>query len=297
MPGQALHGIMTKDVLSEEDLGKVRDLADTCNAHEGLDLKLNWELMRARSGGRSSDFLYYDHGVLVGYLALDGFGEKLELTGMVHPGFRRRGVFSTLLDVAVRECEARRPARLLLVCERKSASGQAFVASTIARYDFSEYHLELDAQSGPRPDADGLPFRLADLRDIGALVRLDVVCFGGGEDAVRERVTRDLENPASRYYVVEREGEAIGKIGVALEDGGAYVRGVGVLPEYRGRGYGRRMLEATIDAMVAENRTSLALDVVCENSGALSLYLACGFQVTNCYDYYEYDLSSPRRLH
>ncbi len=296
MSEQARHGIMTREVLSKEDLREVSDLADTCNAHEGLDLKLNRELMRARAGGRSSDFLYYDHGVLVGYLALDGFGEKLELTGMVHPGFRRRGAFSTLLDAAVRECEARRPARLLLVCERKSASGQAFVASTVSRYDFSEYHLELDAQSSPRPAADGFRIRVADLQDIEALVRLDVICFGGGEDAVRERVTRDLEDPASRYYVAEREGEAIGKIGVALEVGGAYVRGVGVLPEYRGRGCGRRMLEATIDAMVAENRTSLKLDVVCENSGALSLYLACGFRVTNCYDYYEYDLSSPRRL-
>lgn len=297
MSGQARQGLMARQVLSEEDLVEVRVLADTCNAHEGLDLKLNWDLMRARSGGLPSDFLYYDHDALVGYLALDGFGEELELTGMVHPGFRRRGVFSTLLDAAVRECLRRKTSRLLLVCERKSASGQAFVASTVARYDSSEYHLELDAQNGRRPAADGFRFRLADIRDIGALVRLDVVCFGGGEDAVRERVTRDLENPASRYYVAEREGEAIGKIGVALEDGGAYVRGVGVLPEYRGRGYGRRMLEATIDAMVAENRTSLALDVVCENSGALSLYLACGFQVTNCYDYYEYDLSSPRRLH
>ena len=87
--------------------------------------------------------------------------------------------------------------------------------------------------------------------------------------------------------MAELDGTIVGKIGLVFEANGVYLRAFGVLPEYRGRGYGRFMLATTIATLRAEGQTHFSLDVATDNENALGLYQSCGFTVALAYDYYE----------
>src|SRR5947209_1607857 len=101
-------GFYKRQGLTTAELAQIEQLALLCNTYDGLDLKLNWETLRSRPSEQTNDFLYYAADQLVGYLALFSFNaQEAELSGMVHPDQRRRGIFSTLLQEAKRECEQR----------------------------------------------------------------------------------------------------------------------------------------------------------------------------------------------
>lgn len=54
--------------------------------------------------------------------------------------------------------------------------------------------------------------------------------------------------------------------------------GIGLLPDYRGRGIGRRLIEATIAAADAAGFERIELTVIAGNTRAMRLYEAVGFE-------------------
>ncbi len=282
--------LVKKQILNEADLAEIQALTALCNEYEGLNLKINWELLRAREPGQTSDFCYYRDGELIGYLALDGSGADFELTGMVQPAFRRQGIFRRLFAEVLLEAKRRGTTELLLVCENASVAGTAFARASATQYSFSEYHMELEAINVAAAPGFDLEFQLATSDDANLLTRLQALSFDQSEEAAHAHTIRDLTEDTSRTYIVRLKGAPIGKFGTVLEDNGVYIRGVGVVPDYRGRGYGRQILTWAIHQMIAEGHTHLSLDVATENRNALSLYQSCGFHETNVYDYYDVPL-------
>src|SRR5690348_17270226 len=102
MGEQMPEGLVRRNRLSAGELAEIEGLAAICRGYEGLELQLNFEVLRARPGTETNDFLYYAGGGLVGFLEM--YGAEVEVIGMVHPGHRRRGIFSTLLAAARAEC-------------------------------------------------------------------------------------------------------------------------------------------------------------------------------------------------
>jgi ribosomal protein S18 acetylase RimI-like enzyme len=245
--------------------------------------------MRARPADQVNDFLVYADGSLIGYAALDVMGRHGESTGMVAPHFRRRGIGGRLLAAVLAECRRRDIEQLLLVCEHSSASGNAFVAAQgeRLRFDSSEYHLDLYADQRRSPRApDILTLRPASMADADALTAIQAQAFGDPLDRSREDVLRRLTEPDSRCYAAERDGAAVGMVGTIPDEGGLYIRALGVLPKHQRRGYGRAILAAIVAEGLAEGYTRLSLDVATDNENALGLYQSCGFVVSNRYDYF-----------
>lgn len=279
------NGIVKGHKIIEDELDTVRELVARCNQYEQIDIKINWELLEDRKGDTISDFLFFQDGALVGYASLDGMNREFELTGLVHPDYRRRGIFRGLYTAAIDEAQHRGAQRVLLVCERASASGQAFVATTGAPYDNSEYRMVRDAAAGP-PATSAVQLRQVDLGEIELLTELQARSFDETEEAARAMQLYHLAEPECRVYIALLDGEPIGKIEAIVEDQGAYIRAFGVLPERRGRGYGRQTLSALIGMMLDEGRANLVLEVATENRNALGVYQSCGFQETTVYDYF-----------
>ena len=87
------HGLIAKSTLTPDEIAVISRLIDICNTHDGLRMRIGVEMLRERRQDETNDFLYYADGQLVGYLEADSYGRKeKELTGMVHPDFRRRGI-------------------------------------------------------------------------------------------------------------------------------------------------------------------------------------------------------------
>src|SRR5947199_8241483 len=121
MPDTTRQVLVKKYTLTEAEITEISHLIDICNTHDGLRMRIGLEMLRERSEGEINDFLYYVDGQLVGYLEADSWGKKeKELTGMVQPDFRRRGIFTALFTAAREELQQSGVQKMILVCEHKS---------------------------------------------------------------------------------------------------------------------------------------------------------------------------------
>jgi ribosomal protein S18 acetylase RimI-like enzyme len=289
------HGIVAKAGLSEADFVQVRHLEAICNQAEKINVKLNWELMRSRTTGAISDFCYFDQGQLVGYAPLDGFGDQYEVTALVYPAHRRQGIFRQLFAAARAEARQRRAGQLLLVNYRASTSGNATVVRLALPYHNSEYHMEAQADALPPLPASQIRLVHATSANVGQLARLMAINFGAGEWNRQAALAADIARGDGRYFLAEVESESVGHIGVVTSATEAYIRAVGIIPEWRGRGYGRQLLAAMVQKLLADGFQHFSLDVATDNRNALSLYQSCGFRETNIYDYYTVPLDAEDR--
>lgn len=274
--------------LDEHQLSEIRQLEEACNNFEGLTMKLNWDLLRKRPKQLVNDFLYYGESGLIGYLALYVFNRyEAEVSAMTHPQYRRQGIFTHLLAAAREEVQRRGIAGFLYICEQASPSGAKCMNAIGARYVSSEYRMDLVEPIRPGSCPVELEIRPARLEDVGALAQMDALCFGMAVEQRRVQLARTIVDSTRQTLVATVGPAAVGKIHVTDEgDSAAYIYAFCVLPEYRGKGYGKAILADTVRQLTAQGYESISLEVATENRRALALYEQCGFAVTTAYDYY-----------
>lgn len=211
--------ILRKQGLTQQELDDIVRLAGTCNDHESIDLKLNWDMLRKRPVNETNDFLCYAEDRLVGYLALYSFNsQETEISGMVHPDWRRKGIFSSLVTEAQEECRRRNIPQLLFICPSQSSSGKAFLTAAGSQYSFSEYTMELRS-NGNTQGKPGVHLRKAGFDDVELLTRLDSLGFGMPPEDAKTFVETAIRQPNATLYIADLQDQPIGKIGV-MKDGG-----------------------------------------------------------------------------
>jgi ribosomal protein S18 acetylase RimI-like enzyme len=288
------HTLVKKRTLTTKELVDIQQLAEICNRHDGLHMRLDWNLLTTRSGAEVSDFLYYQNDELVGYLMTYGFGnDERELIGMVHPTQRRQGIARTLLQAAQEEYTGHGVHELLLICEQCSTSGKAFVEAVGAHHSFSEHEMILTHFQPRNQFDDRLAFRQADSGDIAALASIMAATEGTLVEAEEPVIQQRIQDPVNRYYIAIFGDNAVGchepvgmlRLNEMDDEIGIY--SFAVIPDYQGRGYGRQMLEEAIYAVRAsQNQKTIMLDVDVTNERAFQLYHSCGFDIKTTYDYY-----------
>ncbi len=281
--------------LNEKQLQDIKNLEGACLSYEKLSMKLNWDMLNTRSDLENNDFLYYENDQLIGFLGLYGFGpqpEEIELTGMVHPEQRQKGIFKCLFAEAKKECFSREAGRILIISEKSCPSGTGFTKSTGAQYVFSEYRMKFNESAVPRFTSHGIKVRQAEANDYANIKKLDALCFGKSDESPAEE-TAPAESSYRTQYISELDGKFIGKIGVAMEGNDGYIFGFAINPEYRGRGFGRETLSLALLKLQTSNIRTVLLEVAVQNENALSLYKSCGFKEDTIYDYYELKLKQP----
>ena len=286
-------GIVIRQRLTEEQMAVVTELVTLCNAHDGIDISLLLEMAKDRTGNDTNDFLYYADGKLIGVLSLDSFGtEDKEMTGLVHPDYRRRGIFTALVNEAKANAKARGIHQLIFVCDRFSRSGQAFIEAIGAQYDFSEHRMMLVDFKGRDSSSykELITLRPATVVDADVLAYVSATSFGETERRTKEHLAKDILHPRRRYYLVTLGNEPVGCFNLWLGDTiGIYA--FCVLPQYRKRGFGRQMLEQIIKMIRAETQQPITLEVDSTNTNAYNLYRSCGFKETTTVGYYSLDLT------
>jgi ribosomal protein S18 acetylase RimI-like enzyme len=216
---------------------------------------------------------------------------------MVHPDYRRRGIFTALLTAAKQESRATGAEKLLLICEDSSPSGRAFIAAIGAQLDSSEYDMVLQHFHESMHFDDRLFFRQVSRGDVDALAKIMAEDMDEPMEEVWPMAESFFQEPNCTTYIA-MFGEAglgckepVGCLRVyELEDEfGIY--GFVVRPEYRRRGYGRQMLEETIRTLQARSQKRIMLEVDTENTKAINLYRSRGFEVRTTYGYYAVDIT------
>jgi mycothiol synthase len=298
--------IKLKGTLSSDDAAAVAALEKACVQADDitfkleLDYKLSSAAQRAPGTAtwRMDELMAYDGDRLVGYLGAGFFGGEgatPEAMGMVHPEYRRQGVFSALHRLAVADWRGRGVKRALLLCDRRSASGRAFLDRLGVTPHHSEYEMYLREEPPliRQPDL-GISFRKAMNADAGEVARQNALYFGEERgDGDREPdliLPEEEEAKGMTIHLAYVDGKIVGKAHLQLLSGLGGIYGLGVLPEYRGRGLGRAILLEGVRRLKAAGAQEVMLQVATGNENALGLYKSCGFRTTSTMDYYALDL-------
>lgn len=273
--------------LSGPDLAAVAELEARVIAADGGRLKLEWPWLRSRTAGQVNDFLWREHGQMLGFAGLYGMGHAgtVEIAGMVDPRARRRGIGTALLNDALLIAAERSFDEALLVVPRNHAGGFEFALAHGGTLDHSEHALLLTERPAGSAGAEGLAFRRADEDDIPQLSWLLTAGFGDAPSSYE----RMLSDPASRTLMIEREDEVVGTLRV-IDDSGIY--GFVIDPKHQGKGLGREALRLTCEDLFDRGAESVHLEVEVNNDRALGLYTSLGFTLVSTEDYYALEVGS-----
>lgn len=277
-----------KTSFTEQEIAELIALEELCNKRDGIDLRLGLGELHKRCEEKPRDFVYEQDGKRIGYLTCMVFGPKAEISGMVHPEYRRQGVFGKLLKDALAQLKGQGVAKVLFCADRKSDAGKRCAESIGAVYANSEYTLPLTNFTPTEVKHSNLTLREATEDDTEFIIQCSAQAFGDDVEEMREIVDKTSGRPT---YVAELDREPVGAIRVFLyEDRGAYPHLFSVLPEQQGRGYGRQILTQTIQLLQSQGRDRIEIDVECDNENALGLYLSLGFAIGSAYDFYRMEI-------
>ncbi|MGV8176484.1 MAG: GNAT family N-acetyltransferase [Candidatus Bilamarchaeaceae archaeon] len=87
----------------------------------------------------------------------------------------------------------------------------------------------------------------------------------------------EVPGPQDEVFVAEAGGKLAGFLRVCIVQGRTVINGLGVLPEYRERGLGTRLLEEAIAYLDGKGVAEVYLKVKEGNFKALSVYNRMGF--------------------
>ena len=291
MPETHTQGLVKKQTLTEAEATAIEQLITTCNNYEGLRMRIDVGALRQKPDNETNDFLYYENGILVGYLYFEGWGSRdREVVGMVHPDHRRKGIFSSMLAAATEECRQRDVQKIILVCEHFSRTGLAFIHAIKAQLEYSEHEMVLGTFRERRKFHKGLHIREANKNDLDAIVTI-LATDSGNEESIGQWVTKLFDEQTSRFYLATLDEKPLGCLRLDFMSDQIGMYAFEVRLGYRGLGYGRQMLEETIRTIRSESQKRIMLDVETDNSNAIGLYLSCGFEIKTTYDYYDLNIS------
>jgi ribosomal protein S18 acetylase RimI-like enzyme len=269
-------------------LDAVASLEQRVLATDGGRLKLEWGVLRSRSGREVEDLLWWEEEQLLGFLGLYGFSPPtIEIAGMVDPDARRRGIFGALLDAAVPMCRDRGYRTALLIVPRVSAAGRAFAGRRGAAHEHSEHALVLTGAPPQGATDPQITLRTATAADAPELDALLLRAFG----APGPGVLRHLADAHSQTLVVLRDGEVVGTMRIERDGHRAAIYALAIDPPAQGRGMGREALRRACQSLSDEGIDRVRLEVAVENDRALALYTSLGFVQVATEDYFALELA------
>ncbi len=283
--------IVLKSCIDKNDYDALKNLERTCAEYDSLSFKLELDYRLENAGKISkretelNEFMYYVENELAGYINISNFGgDNLEITGMVHPAYRSRGIFTQIFALVQDECKKRKSDEILLLCDNKSHSGISFIEKFSQKYHHSEYDMVLNRELFPQKCPRSLNIRMAAESDAKIIAEMNYDFFG---IIIKEGDTALVDNIVNgRTFIAEADNGNVGSVRIELNDGTGGVYGLGVLSEYRGRGYGRELLMWSVEKLIEMGADRVILQVDTDNENALNLYKSCGFEDENVMSYY-----------
>lgn len=304
--------IKLKTYLNKKDYELIAMLEEECiqNDRTTLKLEIDYKLGVALSDTGNLDdeeineFLYFNGQHLIGYIGICGFGgagAPPEITGMIHPEYRRKGIFTKLNELVMAECKRRNSGGVLLLCDRESVPGLKFLKRIGAEYKYSEFEMYLADElfAAAQTQMSGITLRKATNTDAREIARQNAIYFSDTAEFTKSDseendsdliIPEDEEKRGITIYLAEADKQVVGKVHLQINAAVSGIYGLGVLPEYRGKSFGRAILLSAVKKLKESQTNAIMLQVAAENATALNLYNSCGFKETSVMDYFYLNL-------
>jgi ribosomal protein S18 acetylase RimI-like enzyme len=179
-----------------------------------------------------------------------------------------------------------------------------FIENLICEYGMTLYYetFEMLTLAPPSPfEIQGDDFSLANPDDDKELYEVLKAAF---QDNVDTSIPDYEIWRQSRYKSLDQKtwlarkkvgdlSKIIGFLNLVVQEAGAEIRTVGVLPEYRGQGLGRKLISLALNDLAGLGIDDCKLTVAIQNQKALQLYQDLGFKPIEHYLIYRWERSSP----
>lgn len=268
--------------ITELPLKALRGLVRACIDEDGVAPKVYWHNMQERECVR--DFFYYEGERLKAYLGYFEFAEnEYEVTAMVHPDVRKKGVFRALFHEA--KAKGMEAQRLLFPCPRGVDASEQCLQSMGAVKDKSEFLM--DRIIGEEETvSDIVSLQRATVEDAALLVSIDSVSFNHIENDLQQYYEHALTEKWRKVWLIRADEKTVGKIHMRIENGLAFFHDIAVRPEFRGRSFATMALKKAINTLLNEGYSQMRLEVYTNNENALKVYERCHFERLAVYDYW-----------
>lgn len=212
--------------------------------------------------------------------------EEAEVSGFVHPSYRKKGIFKNLLEKAETDLSACNFPSLLFVCNDQSESGLQMLKNAEVPYDFTEYSMKCD--TGIPYQETGITLKRAFKKSVEEFIALNVSIFEGSAENARMMLENTFQSTDRHCYAFHHNNSVIGMgcVSYTKPEDTAFIFGFGILPEYRGKGLGKLALSEMAHFIHTTYKKSAGLEVNSRNQAALSLYTSLGFETESAYHYY-----------
>jgi ribosomal protein S18 acetylase RimI-like enzyme len=271
---------------SKEEIDEILLLEQKCKQHDQINLSAGIEHLAKKNGDHA--LLCYFNKELVGLLSwYTSDGIVANINGMVHPEYRRKGVFSNLLQQAKVDMNQQGIKTLNYRFLKDSKSGFSFVKSLNVEFERSEYSMTFsNLQVKKYPCCLDLHLKPMQPQDFEFIVKCSSQAFGDLETWTREYFSRTNE-PSRKAYIAMIKNVSVGliRINYTAKDT-AVIHDFCILPSYQGKGIGQEVLTKTVSLLLEEQYKHIRLGVVTKNDRALNLYRKAGFEVISEFQYY-----------
>ena len=287
--------VQKQPYLDEATVRQIKQLEEISKSHDHISFKfeLEYKLTDAREkqkqgiSSRNSEFLVFDNDQLIANSEISAFGgEEPEVSGVVHPDYRRQGIFTRLIKEVEKELSGRGIETYLLIVDDKSSTGKDWLKERYKEFSHAEYEMVLDPQTQDGLSPSSVQLILASNDDIKDIIRLDQT-FGSNpnepnpEYFPEEQIKRGME-----IYLVKLGEESIGKINIHFQGHDAWIFGFVINQKYRGKHLGEATIRESISLMKNRKVNHIYLQVDSKNQVAYSLYRKMGFESIYTMNYY-----------
>lgn len=270
---------------SKEQIDAIILLEQQCKQLDSIYLKADLDHISKKDGDHA--LLCYRDGELVGLLSwYPSDGVTGNINAIVHPHFRRQGVFRRLLKRAILDMQPQGISQLSYRVPQGLSPGIHTAESLGAVHDRAEYSMQLVNEVLTVVEQPELTLSVAEAQDLDFMVTCSSQAFGDTEEWTRNYFMQTNE-PSRVTYIVWQELQPVGLVRVnAINTTTAFIHNFCILPAYQGRKLGRITLAILVELLTKQRYTDIRLSVVTENERALNLYRRVGFEVNSEYHYF-----------
>lgn len=270
---------------SNHQIDQIRRLEQLCKISDRSSLRVGIECLKEIDGDEA--FLCQVDHQLVGLLSwYTSDGIEANINGMVHPDFRRQGIFHGLLKRAVSEMQAQGIQTCRFKIPADSEQGNDYIRHLGASLTSAEFSMILNQLQTTGLGDSELVLRIEEAQDFEFMVKCFSQAFGNSESWTRNYLIR-TRGPGQLTYLALDGMTKVGLIRVNhVQMDLAFIHDFCVLPSCQGRGYGREILSRIVKLLLEQKCSQVRLGVVTQNRSALNLYLSQGFEVSAEFHYY-----------
>lgn len=268
---------------------EIREIERVCKEYDKLNGDLFLDTSLNFNQEIEGNILLYEDKQLVSLIIMFiPTSEEAELSAYTLPEYRQRGYFKRLLTEAIEEIKKYKIRDLIFVCEPQSKDGIEAIKRLKVELDFTEYFLRLKNYSENRELSKNRLLKLykAEPEDKENLISLSQDIFEDSYEDAKNIITRSFEADNRLQYIAKLDEVLVGMGAVSFENEEASISGLGISPQYQGKGFGQDLLNLILSELKRDGTENITIEVDSNNEVAFNLYKICGFEVVASFNYY-----------